>query len=203
MGDQRASGTPLRIGSCKTNVGHLEGAAGIAGLMKATLAVYHGAIPPSLHAAELHGKIPWDEIPVTVQRTMMPWPDGKPKLAGVSSFGIYGTNAHVVLGGAAAAEDPCPDESPRVHLLPISARDEVSLKELAGRWKGYLVDSPAPLADLCYTAAQRRTHFDYRLAVSGRTRQSIAGALDAWIEGRVESGVVSGRASLEKNCEPV
>ena len=203
MGDGRAPGAPLRIGSCKTNLGHLEGASGIAGLMKVALAVYHGGIPPSLHATELNGKTPWDEIPVTVQRTLMPWPEGQPKLAGVSSFGIYGTNAHVVVSGAAAAEGPCPDESPRAHLLPISARDEVSLKELAGRWKEYLVDSPAPLADLCYTAAQRRTHFDYRLAVSGRTRQHLASALDGWIEGQVESGVVSGRVSLEKNCEPV
>ena len=203
LGEGRLPNSPLKIGSCKTNIGHLEAAAGVAGLIKGALSVYHGAIPPSLNAGELNGKISWSEIPVSVQRTLAPWPQPGPRFAGINSFGIYGTNAHVVLGDAPQEIPSAEDQPERSWILPISARDEVSLKELAGVWKDHLTNSQATLADLCHTAATRRTHFDYRLAILGRTRKQLADSLEGWIAGGHETGVVGGRVSLDPNRKPV
>jgi acyl transferase domain-containing protein/thioesterase domain-containing protein len=203
LGDGRPLDSPLRIGSCKTNIGHLEGGAGIAGLMKAALSIHHRRIPPSLHADELSSKIPWSEIPVSVQRTLDPWPQGKPLLAGVSSFGIYGANAHILLGHAGSSRTASAPEGRRIHVLPISARDEVSLRELAAEWQRHLRESPASTADLCRTAALRRTHFDHRLTVCRETREALADGLAGWLAGEASAGVVSGRATLESDGQPV
>jgi acyl transferase domain-containing protein len=98
LGEGRPEGHPCVVGSVKTNIGHTEGAAGVAGLIKVALALKHKTIPPSLHLRTPNPNIPWQELPLKVQRELGPWPDSPgPALAGVSSFGISGTNSHVVL----------------------------------------------------------------------------------------------------------
>src|SRR5262249_32575897 len=110
----------------KTNVGHLEAAAGIAGLIKAVLALQHEEIPPNLHLRNPSPHIPWDEMRITVPTSPIPWPDSRRRLAGVSSFGLSGMNAHVVLERAPRPEQPARveevEEGQRCYLLPLSAR---------------------------------------------------------------------------------
>src|SRR5205823_5158899 len=102
LADGRLSAEPCRVGSVKTNIGHTEGAAGVAGLIKTALALHHRTIPANLHFHNPNPNIPWDEIPVVISNEAAPWQSlNGPPLAGVSAFGIAGTNAHVVLQAAA------------------------------------------------------------------------------------------------------
>ena len=166
----RAPGSRCLVGSVKTNIGHLEAAAGVAGLIKVALALRHRAIPPSLHFAEPNPLIPFDRLPLRVAQTLTPWPEnGGRAVAGVSSFGFGGANAHVVLteGPQVRVTQPADDTAEdRVELLPLSARSPEALAALAGRYELALA-AGVPLADLCYTAGARRGHHDHRLAVVG------------------------------------
>ena len=123
---------PLLVGSVKTNVGHLESAAGMAGLVKAALAVRHGQIPPHLHLNEPNPFIPWDRVNVEIPRTLTPWPADTPRIAGVSSFGFSGTNGHVLIEEPPAESlgaTTAPQRSRQVFCF--SAKDEAALTELA------------------------------------------------------------------------
>ena len=122
LGVERPPERPCALGSVKTNVGHLEAAAGIAGLIKVALALRHREIPPSLHFEEPNPHIPFDELPLRVQTTLGPWPATPgPALAGVSSFGFGGTNAHVVLEEAPPATPGMPDAERRNRHTPAPA----------------------------------------------------------------------------------
>jgi acyl transferase domain-containing protein/NADPH:quinone reductase-like Zn-dependent oxidoreductase len=182
FGGGRAPENRLKIGSVKTNFGHTESASGVAGLIKAILALYHEEVPGQLHLKTLTPEVPWDRIPLDVVTRRTPWPRAEhPRLAGVSSFGASGTNAHVVLGEAPLAAPPAPEvERPR-HLLTISARTETALRELTGRYARHFADHPElPLSSVCFTANTGRAHFSHRLALSAATpeemRQQLAEA---------------------------
>lgn len=172
---------PLLIGSVKSNIGHLEAAAGIAGLMKAILTLQHGAIPPNLHFNLPNPYIDWDNLPVKVPTELLPWPDGK-RLAGVSSFGFSGTNCHIVLSeapepisdaGSTAFERDRHTQRAR-HLLTLSAKTPVALQELAMRYAEYLkAQANVELADICFTANTGRRHFAHRLAVVGESHEQL------------------------------
>ncbi len=164
--------TPLAIGSVKSNIGHLNAAAGIAGLCKVVLAMQHGEIPPTLHVNQLNPRIPWQKLGITVPTTVTPWrTDGAPRLAGVSSFGLSGSNAHLILEEAssysaqsAAAEGKRYERSH--HLLTLSAATPEALCALTARYDDLLrQQSTIALADLCHTAATGRQHFAHRLAL--------------------------------------
>ncbi len=157
---------PLTIGSVKTNIGHLEAAAGVAGLIKVVLSLQNQAIPPHLHFHKPNPHIQWQEIPVRVPTQLTPWPTGeKPRLAGVSSFGMSGTNAHIVLEEAPSAEPlPASVERP-LHLLTLSAKTPEALKELASRYENYLTaHETVTLGDICFSANTGRSHFQHRLS---------------------------------------
>lgn len=183
LGAGRAPGAACRVGSVKTNIGHTEGAAGVTGLIKVALAMKHGVIPASLHCQQLNPAILWDEIGITVQRAPGPWRVDAPAIAGVSSFGIAGTNAHVVLeryrGGAAepqaASDRPC--------LIPLSAQSGAALMDLARSWQQTLADNPAALSDLAFTASARRTHYDHRAAIVAGDPSELASQLGLLIAG--------------------
>ncbi|HVC19686.1 MAG TPA: MupA/Atu3671 family FMN-dependent luciferase-like monooxygenase [Vicinamibacterales bacterium] len=170
--------TPLPIGSVKTNVGHLEAAAGIASLIKTVLALRHGTIPPNLHFRTPNPYIPWDALPVTVPTGPLAWPrTDRPRRAGVSSFGFTGTNAHLIVEEAPAAPAATAPGRP-VHLLALSAKDGQGLAELSGRYATYLGwAGEAPLADICFTATAGRETFACRRAVVGRTPEELIDAL--------------------------
>ncbi len=192
-GPGRPGGQPLSVGSVKTNVGHLEAAAGIAGLIKVVLALRHGQIPPHLHFQEPNPHLPWKELPVAIPLRLTPWPAAGPRLAGVSSFGFSGTNAHAVLeeappaaGRAAVPDRPC-------HLLVLSARDGAALRELAARYADHLAAHPDEnLADVCFTASVGRAHFAHRAAVVADSLAQARERLSALAEGRDEPGLVRG-----------
>ena len=203
LAEGRASASPCRVGSVKTNIGHTEAASGIAGLIKAVYCLKHRLIPPSLHLHEPNPRIPWDSLPLRMAQGEEPWPEEfAPAYAGVNSFGVTGTNAHVVLEEAPAGPRRELDDrgARRAWLLPLSAKTPAALAALAGRWAGRLETPPAAadLGDLCYTAAIRRTHHEHRLAIAGAVTRELAERLRAHAAGQLPPGLVAGRAGASR-----
>ena len=181
------------LGSVKTNIGHLEAAAGVAGLIKTALALHHREIPPSLHFSQPNPHIAFDELPVRIQCKTDVWPDrGRPSLAGVSSFGFGGTNAHLVLEEAPDLPDSRTVVG-RVELdevvVPLSAKSPAALWDLALAIRAALSDPSGnlDLVDLAHTAGARRGHHDYRLALVASSRDEVVEALDAYRRGEPHS----------------
>ncbi|WDD90200.1 amino acid adenylation domain-containing protein (plasmid) [Burkholderia sp. FERM BP-3421] len=153
------------IGSVKTNIGHLDQAAGVAGLIKAVLAVHHGEIPPSLHCTETNPDIPFDTSPFFVNTQLRPWcPEGGVRIAGVSSFGIGGTNAHAILEAAPEVAREARPAGRGVQVLTLSARSEAALRAQATNYAAFIERSDADLASVCYTANTGRSAFEQRAA---------------------------------------
>jgi len=197
LGVERPPGQPCALGSVKTNLGHLEAAAGIAGLIKVALALRHREIPPSLHFEKPNPLIPFDELPLQVQTALSPWPaDSGPALAGVSSFGFGGTNAHVVLEGAPPDILAMPDVEQKIgpHLLPLSARSPEALQSLARAYQNFLAtpESAAALPDICYAASVRLSHHEHRLAITGNSPAQLMDSLEAFGRGEARTGLSSG-----------
>ncbi|WP_218109150.1 beta-ketoacyl synthase N-terminal-like domain-containing protein [Streptomyces agglomeratus] len=177
----RERGVPLPIGSVKARLGHLEAASGIAAVIKTVLMLQHGEIPAALpdDGAELNPHIPWDRLALTVPRRNQPWPLAR-KVAGVNSFGMSGTNAHVVLEAYEPAHPAPAPRTGRPELLTLSAKDPVALAELAVAVGGYLKKAdPAQLPALCHTLRTGRATFAHRLAVTGTTVTELAEGLEA------------------------
>jgi 3-oxoacyl-(acyl-carrier-protein) synthase/SAM-dependent methyltransferase len=173
LGAERADGRPCHVGSVKTNIGHLEAAAGIAGLIKAALALKHGALPPSLNFERPNPEISLPTLGLAVATSAVDLPERA--LVGVSSFGFGGTNAHVVLQGAG----PRPRQNETVRdapwVLPLSAQTPEALRDLCGRYAERLTTLAADdLRDAVYTASVRRTHHDYRAAAVGEDAAALA-----------------------------
>ncbi len=181
----RSKDRPLFIGSVKTNVGHMEAASGMGGLVKAMLALSHCEIPANLHFRQPNPYIPWDTLAVEVPTVTTPWPaggeEGPDRYAAVSSFGFSGTNAHVVLSTFRVPEEApeaAPPEPERVQLLPLSARSPAALRALCAAYRERLAtDHGDSLADICFTAGARRTHHERRVAVAGASRDDLREAL--------------------------
>lgn len=188
LAEGRSDGSKCAIGSVKTNMGHLEAAAGVAGLIKVALALKHGEIPASLNYEKPNPHIPFDSLPLRVQEVRSGWGSG-PRIAGVSSFGLGGTNAHVVL-----EEAPAPSAPESLHSLnsragqglfgdiaavvPLSAHSPEALRALAGACRDLFADmDPAALPDLSHTAGLRRQHHAVRAALIVRTRDELLDAL--------------------------
>ena len=195
LAEGRPKDRPFAIGSVKTNIGHLEAAAGLAGLIKVVLALQHRQIPPHLHLRERNPYIPWNELPVVIPTTLVPWPaeDG-PRVAGVSSFGFSGTNAHVIVEEAPVPVPTAPGAGERpAHLLPLSAKTAPALRELAARYAEHLRAHPEEAwADVCHTAGTGRAHFPHRLALAAETGAAAQTALAAVAAGEPAPGVVTG-----------
>lgn len=195
LSEGRTAGQLCAVGSVKTNFGHTEGAAGVAGLIKTALVLQRREVPPSLHLQQPNPAIPWADLPLLIPTQRTPLPAGAGTVyAGVSSFGIAGTNAHVVLGAAPAAEAaivPAAPGAPR--LVPLSARSEAALRARAGQLAGRLREEDAPsLADVAYTAACRRSHDDYRLAVVCRDRAQLIERLESYAADPATAGMSAG-----------
>ncbi len=162
---------PLKIGSVKTNVGHMEGAAGISGLLKVVLALQHKVLPAHLNCPEQNPHIPWDSLPFQITHQRQEWlSTGKGRFAGVSSFGFSGTNSHVVLEEAPSS-DPASSISASLgarplHILNISARSPQALSEQVRRFTQQLTRTPDhDLPAFCLAASLHRTQFEHRLSI--------------------------------------
>jgi myxalamid-type polyketide synthase MxaB len=210
FGEGRSSEKPLLIGAVKSNIGHLEAAAGIAGLIKVILALQHKQLPPSLHVKKLNNYIPWEKLPVKVTTELMPWPAlNDRRIAGVSSFGFSGTNVHVVLEEAAAQSDSAPhhkfkeaergerrakgEERPQ-HVLTLSAKSDGALRDLGKRYEKYLMEHPqGSLADICFTTNAGRAHFDHRLALIAESAEQAREKLAAFVSAQIPSALQTGK----------
>ncbi|NER24035.1 MAG: type I polyketide synthase [Symploca sp. SIO1C2] len=198
LGQGRSSENPLTIGSVKTNIGHLEAAAGIAGLIKVVLQLQHQEIAPHLHFKQPNPYINWEELPVVVPTQPIQWSSGsKGRLAGVSSFGISGTNAHVILEEApkqfkiqnskfkiqGVNERPC-------HILTLSAKCSKALQDLVQRYQEFLGNnSTDKIGDICFSANTGRKHFNHRLSVVAKSVAELREKLTTFSDSQEVAGV--------------
>ncbi len=197
FGQGRPPGRPLRLGSVKTNVGHLEAAAGVAGLIKVVLSLCHEEIPPHLHLRQLNPHVDWSSLAFEVPTAPTPWRRGaRRRYAGVSSFGFSGTNAHVILEEAPSSPKPAPSAADRqVHLITLSAGSESALRACAGRLADRLRAEPGlAIADVAHTLASGRARLPHRLALVTGSWGSPADALADVASGAPAPLVIRGRA---------
>nr|AHA12079.1 polyketide synthase type 1 [Streptomyces sp. CNH287] len=205
LGAGRPDDRRMYVGSVKTNIGHLEAAAGVAGLMKLALSLRHREIPPSLHFTQPNPNVDWDALHIDVPTKATEWRAGEDiRYAGVSSFGVSGTNVHLVLGEAPApAPDAAPAPAARPHeLLPLSAKSDAALRELARRYSARLADGPAAeLGAVCRSAATGRATLPHRLAVVAGSTGELRERLDRFVSGTRDPGVSSRRVATRATAK--
>ena len=216
------------LGSVKTNIGHLEAAAGITGVIKVALALHHKEIPPHLHLKQLNPLISLEGTTFSIPAECQPWSVER-RLAGISAFGFGGTNCHVILEEAPSGErgragegesgrggeentfSAILEDNPKskiqnpkfierpFHVLTLSAKSEKALEELAQRYAAFLAAHPdASLADVCFTANTGRSHFDHRLAVVAESIAQLREQLEAFAAGKETAGLVSGQITKKR-----
>ncbi|NUT50823.1 MAG: type I polyketide synthase, partial [Saccharothrix sp.] len=189
---------PLWLGSVKSNIGHAQAAAGVAGVIKAVMSLRQGVLPRTLHVDEPTPHVDWSSGAVEVLRESRPWPEvGRRRRAAVSSFGISGTNAHVILE---QAEDTTEPVSPDPALVPwvLSARDERALRAQAARLLEFVGANPdLSIVDIGFSLVSTRSSLEHRAVVVGRGRDELLRGLSAVVEGSAASNVVVGRAGSD------
>jgi acyl transferase domain-containing protein len=193
----RAAGSSCLVGSMKSNFGHAEGAAGLAGLVKGALAVYRRTVPATLHVTAPHPIVAGGaDAPLELAVRTQPWPTwNEPAVAGVSAFGLSGTNTHIVLTEAAVPARTRRARRPgaRAYVLPLAAPEPAALTQAAGALADLLErDRPADLRDVCFSAGDRRTHPGRRIAVVGDSRAELAAGLRSVAAGQPAPAVASG-----------
>lgn len=207
--EQRSVEHPCVIGSVKSNIGHTEAAAGMAGLMKTVLAMNAGVIPRNIHFKKLNPAISLTDLNFSLAVENTPWPDtqGQPRRALINSFGFGGTNANVIIEAATVENNPLPASNlHRKYWLPLSAKSEMALKALAQKFQQFLEQCTdnQHLLDICYTAALRRDHYKYRLVVTGKSPAELNQALASFLAGEQTlayvAGVDSGKVKNNKTA---
>jgi acyl transferase domain-containing protein len=197
FGQSRPANEPLIVGSVKTNIGHLEAAAGIASLIKVVLALQNESIPANLHFKTPNPHINWQAMPIAVPTGEVPWLRGeKVRMAGVSSFGFSGTNAHAILAEAEGSSKRHNATDRPLHLLTLSARNEKALQALARRYCEYLKSHlDLDLGDVCFSANTGRSLFEYRLGVIAASTTELAQKLERYLTQPTDTEVRSQRVS--------
>ena len=199
---------PVRLGSLKSNIGHAQAAAGVAGVIKAVMAMREGVMPKTLHLDAPSSKVEWEAGKVELLAEAMPWPETeRPRRAAVSSFGISGTNAHLILeeapvagrdpGPGASAKDPEGEPAPLSGPLPflVSARSEAALAAQAERLAAHLREHPASgLTDVAFSLAQTRAQMERRAVVIAAEPEELIAALDALARGERPAGALAAKA---------
>jgi acyl transferase domain-containing protein/acyl carrier protein len=202
---------PLRLGTIKSNIGHAQAAAGVAGVIKMALAMREGVLPKTLHADEASSKIDWDPAKIELLTEPCPWEsNGRPRRAGVSAFGASGTNAHVILEEAPAPESSGGEETedgadpqllPGPIPLALSAKTETALREAASRLASHLQANPElDPADVAYSLAAGRSAFERRAVIVGRERGELIETLTALAEGADVPGIARGVAGVDRRA---
>jgi acyl transferase domain-containing protein len=198
----REAGATERVllGSIKTNFGHTESAAGVAGVIKAAMVLHEGVIPKSLHHVHPNPEIDWEDQPIAIATEMHALPagqDGKPRNVGASSFGLTGTNSHMLLGEFLRAEAQADESaSPTWLLLPLTGYAAESLKGNARRWMEYLDRgwSQSDVAEMSYLAGARRTHLEHRFAAVGKDAAELRQQLEAFLAGEISVSPEAGES---------
>nr|AGY62759.1 EbeG [Kitasatospora aburaviensis]SCN11953.1 ebeE-type I polyketide synthase [Kitasatospora aburaviensis] len=191
-GQGRPQDRPAWLGSVKSNLGHTQFAAGVTGVIKAVLAMRHGVLPKTLHVAEPTAQVDWSAGAVELLSQARPWPEtGRPRRSAVSSFGISGTNAHVVLEQAPPIEAEAPRAADTGVPWLLSGGDESALREQASRLAAHLRERPElGVLDVGYSLAATRAGLAERAAVLGEGREALLRGLDALAEDRPAAGIV-------------
>ncbi|HMG04529.1 MAG TPA: type I polyketide synthase, partial [Chthoniobacterales bacterium] len=171
---------PLWVGSVKTNIGHLEAAAGIASLIKVVLALQAGEIPPQLHFQHPSPLISWEQWPIRIVNENVPWPQNR-RIAGISSFSFSGTNCHLIVGEAPAKNSGASSVDRGHYVLALSAKTPQALHQLAGRYLDYLHSAHGvSLADICFSANTGRSHFRHRFAAVGASGADLCAQFESF-----------------------
>uniref|UniRef100_A0AAU3HR22 Type I polyketide synthase n=1 Tax=Streptomyces sp. NBC_01393 TaxID=2903851 RepID=A0AAU3HR22_9ACTN len=200
FGPGRAVDQPVWLGSSKSNIGHAQAAAGVAGVMKMILALQHETLPKTLHADEPSPHVQWEGSGLALVQEARPWAreGGRVRRAGVSSFGLSGTNAHVIVEEPPTAEEPASEVVGPVPVpvpVVVSGLGEGAVRESAGRWASWLETRPgAGLVDVAVTAARHRTHFEHRASIAAEDMSGLVEALRALAAGEAHDAVVTGTA---------
>ena len=191
LGKNRKANEKYWVGSVKTNIGHTEAAAGIAGLIKLALVLQHNKIPQNLHFEHPNPKIPFEQyrIQVPTELTDLPETD-QPAIGGVNSFGAGGTNAHLVLQEYVQQEVTQPTtQTEDVTLFTLSGQSEEALKANATRYAEFLITTEASLANICFTTQTRRSHHQHRLTIAARTKTELREKLLAFLQDETRPGM--------------
>jgi acyl transferase domain-containing protein/NADPH:quinone reductase-like Zn-dependent oxidoreductase/acyl carrier protein len=202
--------SPCVIGSVKSNIGHLEAGAGIAGVVKTALALRHRTLPPSLHFEKPNPQIDMQALGLRVVHQLEPWPEtyGAPRMAGVNSFGFGGTNAHALLAETPAEISLFSKNGNGTHdshenealLFPLTARSKEALEAMARRYHDHVANDSGKnvnLGDLAYTLGVRRTHHQHRLAITADSRERLAEQLQAFAQGEKSPNWSTGKAASQ------
>uniref|UniRef100_UPI0029FEEBEA type I polyketide synthase n=1 Tax=Micromonospora sp. RTGN7 TaxID=3016526 RepID=UPI0029FEEBEA len=198
-GQDRGGAAPLLLGSVKSNIGHAQAAAGVAGVIKLVMAMRHGVVPPTLHVDAPTPEVDWDTGAVELVTEATPWPAvDRPRRSAVSSFGVSGTNAHIIVEQAPAPEPVPAAAAPPVErpVVPVavSARDAAALAAQAGRWAGWLdADADACPLDVAFSSVTSRSVLDSRAVVVAGGRDELLAGLRALAAGSPSGAVVAGR----------
>jgi acyl transferase domain-containing protein len=196
LGSGRPAGSPLPVGSVKTNIGHLEGAGGIAGLLKVALSIRHRLLPPSLNFQEPNPAIPLDELRLSVQSGLTAWPrPDRPLVAGVSSFGMGGTNCHLVVREPPKTGQAGAATAPAALAWPLAGRTPEALRAQAARLRSFVEDKAELAAsDVGLSLTTSRTAFAHRAVVVAPDRAELLRRLAMFADGSAAPGVVHGRS---------
>ncbi|WP_027390129.1 type I polyketide synthase [Chrysiogenes arsenatis] len=196
---------PLLVGSVKTNIGHLEAAAGVAGVIKLVLALQHQQIPRHLHCSNPSPHMAWERMPISIVTDGAAWPrNEKPRRAGISGFGFSGTNAHIILEEAPPSLTIASTDRRDSYILLLTAADESTLRNLAKRVAEYVErDDAPPLASICHTAALGRHHFPSRVALVGDTHEKMRQQVQAFQQQESSEGVYPHTSLSSRTLNPV
>ena len=190
FGEHRQPGNNCLIGSVKTNIGHTETAAGIAGIIKVALALKHKQIPPSLHFNTPNDAIAFEDLKLQVVTQLTPWKKDKPLIAGVNSFGFGGTNAHIVMGDyETRGQGDKEIELSSLNLLTISAKSKSALRDLAISYQDFIQETEVSLENICTATQTQRSHFNHRLTCIAKSTQQLIKQLTAFTSNRETAGL--------------
>ena len=193
----------LYLGAVKTNIGHLEAAAGIASLIKTVLTLENQSIPANLHLQQPNTKVEWQDLPFQLPKTSVDW-HTEPRIAGISSFGFSGTNAHVIIRSAEATiiQSKSRSEPKDSYLFTISARSKKALDQLALKYNDYLlVNSDLLIEDVCFTVNLGRSHFNHRLAIKVNSIADLQVILTQYNNLQESSGLWQGKANTNQELK--
>ncbi|AUB35345.1 Non-ribosomal peptide synthetase component F [Nostoc flagelliforme CCNUN1] len=195
----RSPEQPCWIGSVKTNIGHLEGAAGMAGLIKVVLQMQQREIAPHLHLKQLNPYISLEGTPFAIPVELQPWSSPGSRLAGVSAFSFGGTNCHIILEEAPLPTPVASEVERPQHILTLSAKTAPALAELAQEYQDFFASHPeVSLADVCFSGNTGRSHFEHRLAVVGESAVQMCQQLSAFGAGEDTAGLKSEQLKKKK-----
>ena len=177
----KTNANPLHIASIKSNIGHTESVAGLAGLIKNILSINQRILPKNLHSEELNQFVDWESLPIKVVQENTTW-QPENKFVGVSSFGVTGTNAHVILGHHQNNDERNSTLRNDIFILPISAKSENALLEVVKKYDDFIQSSNVNLEDICAMAALRRTHYKYRKTFVASSKDEILQQISDFLE---------------------